>query len=415
MAAPTESQKLSNGASRPKVLFLCSRIPYPPIGGDRLRVAGCARILRQRYEVHLVALSTHKPSPEARNYLSGLFDQVHVFAFPRWRFLWNVVRGSLRGLPAEVAAFRFEEVDAWLRARSSQYHMAWCHLVRTASYALALPAPKVVDIADAISLHYEYAARNTAFPWRLFFQLQKGRVLRWEGKAISMFDRALVHTPEDRQWLASAYPESPRKIVISEMGVSDEFTSRPVQSGGAEPARPMVAFIGKMNYRPNEDAAVFFARDVFPKIRQKVPGAVFEVIGAFPTRRILDLARAPGVTVTGYVEDVAERLARATVCVAPMRFAGGMQNKVLQPMALGVPVVATPIAVRGIGGQDGQHYVTAADSAEIAAAVTRLLTDPERRREIGEAGRSLILERFTWDPIGERLLDELDSLLHTGG
>jgi glycosyltransferase involved in cell wall biosynthesis len=398
--------------SRPRVLFLCSRLPYPVIGGDRLRVTNCARILRKEFEVDLVAVSASRPDRGTLDALHGMFDRVTVFHLPRVRSLLNVLIGTVRGKPAEVAAFDLTQVRRWLRLHAGEYSLGWCHLVRMSGYAPEMPGPRVIDLADAISKHYSEAASTSSPLWRLFYRSQKGRVLKYEGRAIAAFDRALVHTSEDRTWLASAFPDLAARIVISEMGVPEAyFNTAAAPSAAPTCGGPRIAFLGKLNYRPNADAALYLGEEVFPAIRRQAPQAQLSVIGAFPTRRVRDLARVSGITVTGYVDDPVPHLTSADVFVAPMRFGGGLQNKVIQAMALGLPVVGTPLAFRGIGGQDGVHYLCADGAGDLASAVLSLAANPERARALGREARALMVERFTWDRIGGRLLGEVGSLL----
>ncbi len=396
--------------ARPRVLFLASRLPYPVIGGDRLRVTNCARILASRYDVDLLAISSVELTPETEAELKRTFRNVRVFSYKKRRLLMNAVTGSLRGLPAEVGAFDIPEVHAWLRENAARYDLAWCHLIRMAPYWADLPRLRVIDMADAISRHYAEARKGVPPHWSLFYRSQAGRVLQYEGKALTRFARAFVHTPEDLDWLASAFPQSKDRLAVSEMGVPEEFIRNfaPALTGGGPPS---IGFLGKMNYRPNEDAAVHFARKVLPLIRKSVPQASFTVIGAYPTEKILELAKLPGIEVTGIVEDPAASLGAATVVVAPMRLGGGIQNKVLQAMVMGKPVVATPLAVRGIGGEDGRHFMVTERPEDMAKAVISLLGGPNLRMVIGVAARAHVLQRFTWDGIGKRLLAETEALL----
>ena len=172
-----------------------------------------------------------------------------------------------------------------------------------------------------------------------------------------------------------------------------------------------IVFLGKMNYYPNEDSVVYFARQVFPLLRSKLKNVKFIIVGAYPTRRVQALSKIPGVEVTGFVDDPYEYLGRAKVVVAPIRLGAGIQNKILEAMALRKPVVTTSKGARGIaGGADGKHFVVADDPEKMAEKILELLNDPERRREIGQNARALIEERYTWDVIGAELLAEIEKV-----
>lgn len=391
-----------------RALVICSRIPYPEVGGDRIRVLNVARILRRKFAVDLLAVSVRRPGGGEIAGLEETFDRVQIITLPRWKVVRSAALGSSMGLPAEVAGFRSEQVYDWIEAHSEEYALGWFHLIRTAEYGDRWNGPKAIDLADAISKHYREAVRTAGMPWKLFYKTQWRRVLRYEGKTLSAFDRAFIHTPEDKDWLAWRFPETASKISVSEMGVPlSMFNVRRLEASSSD---GVIGMLGKMNYQPNVDAAAWFASEVLPLVRQELPAARFVIIGAEPSARVTKLAKLPGVSVTGYVDDPAEELGRCDIAVAPMRLGAGVQNKTLQAMALGMAVVATPLGVSGIGGSNGEHYLVAQTPHDLAEHCIALLRDPGRRARIGEKARELVARRFTWDKIGDRLLGDLESL-----
>jgi glycosyltransferase involved in cell wall biosynthesis len=396
---------------RPRILMLCSRVPYPPIGGDRLRVLNVARILRQHYDVDLLALSAWKVPASSLDALRQLFNHVEVFEFPRHRYVKNAVLGSLRGLPAEVAAFDFPEVREWLESNADLYDLGWCHLVRMAQYVDVMPERKVIDMADAISSTYYEASRNTAvsFPRRLFYLSQRGRVLKTELQAFRDFDLSYVHTGEDRDYLrAKAWGATTdnkfSRLSVSPMGIPTEFMDMPTPASQKAPY-PVIGFVGKMDYYPNEDAAVWFAEKIFSLVCREIVRPAFLIIGANPSKRVRRLERLAGVQVLGHVENLTETLANCTITVAPMRICGGIQNKVIQSMALGVPVIGTRLAFRGTGIMSADLEAETAQG--IAGNVVLMLQDHKRRAEHSSRMRTYIRERFSWDSIGRDLLADL--------
>jgi glycosyltransferase involved in cell wall biosynthesis len=168
-----------------------------------------------------------------------------------------------------------------------------------------------------------------------------------------------------------------------------------------------IAFTGVMNYYPNVDGCVWFAEDILPLVRERVPDARFTIIGSKPAPEIERLASIPGVTVTGFVDDTRDWLRRAAVSVAPLRIARGIQNKVLEALAMGLPTVGTTSATQGVDGRPGEHYLVRDDARSFADAVIELLQDAERARALGAAGRRFVEETYDW----ERVFAHLDEIL----
>jgi glycosyltransferase involved in cell wall biosynthesis len=167
-----------------------------------------------------------------------------------------------------------------------------------------------------------------------------------------------------------------------------------------------------MNYAPNVDAVSYFVTKVFPHIHAQLPNIRFVIVGTSPAKEVLKLARVPSVFVTGYVEDPYEYLEKAKVVVAPLRFSAGIQNKILEAMALRKAVVTTTKGARGIGGKDGEHFLVADEPEDMAGKILKLLGNQNLRKEIGENARKLVETTYRWDIIGQKLLAEIDQVLN---
>jgi glycosyltransferase involved in cell wall biosynthesis len=186
-------------------------------------------------------------------------------------------------------------------------------------------------------------------------------------------------------------------------------------AAGAPPARPpSVVLTGTMDYAPNADAACFFARDVLPRLRARLPDLRFHIVGRDPTRAVRALAAEPGVEVTGAVADVRPYLARAAAAVAPLRVARGIQNKVLEAMAMGVPIVATSAALAGLGAEPGDGARRAEDAEAFAREIDALVTDPVWRRHCAAAARAHVERHHRWEDQGARLLEVLRGVDGSG-
>ena len=220
------------------------------------------------------------------------------------------------------------------------------------------------------------------------FRLEAKRMAHYERELISSFDQQVVSSPLDKEAIGTC-----ETLHVIPNGVNVE--DFPYTENGREDN--LIVFTGRMGYFPNAEAALYFATRVFPLILRQVPDARFLIVGADPPRRVRQLARLPGVEVTGYVPHIQDYLARATVTVAPMQGGTGIQNKVLEAMASGTPVVATPCALTGIEAQDGEHLLVAQDAKGLAEQVVRLLKDPALRCRLARSARRLVEEKYTWE------------------
>lgn len=225
---------------------------------------------------------------------------------------------------------------------------------------------------------------------------------------LDAFDKAFITSTSDKAYLESHAGRRLDDLIVIPNGVREDLLSRPA----VEDEEDWIVFLGKMSYAPNVDAVVYFANEVFPHVRALLPGAKFAIVGVSPAKEVLKLAKIPGVSVTGYVEDPYDYIERAKVVVAPLRFSAGIQNKILEAMALRKPIVTTSKGARGIEGKDRTHFVVADDPANMAKKIVELLQDRSQRELLGQQARRLVEERYRWNTTGNILLSELDHVLN---
>lgn len=389
-----------------KILVLSSRIPYPLIAGYANRIYYISKILAGEYQVDLLAI---KESSIKREELSALDEVCHnlvFFDFSRTMLKANAFKKLFSRKPTQVAGYHFKTIQRWVDKHFEEYDLVYCNHIRMAEYVRRLPCKKVLDFHDAISMNYKDALERARGFWKAFYFIEDKRLLPYELEVLRAFDRYFITSQADKDYLL-ANASMPADIEVIPMGVNDKALER-VQDMKEE---NWIAFSGKMDYYPNEDAAVYFTNEVFPLLRKEDESLKFVIIGAYPTRKILALKEIQRVKVTGFVEDLYEYLEKAKVVVAPMRFGAGIQNKVLEAMALRKPVVTTSKGARGIAGENGKHFIVADAPEEMAEKILGLLNDDEKRKMIGESGRALIEERYTWDVVGEKLLKEIEEII----
>ena len=265
--------------------------------------------------------------------------------------------------------------------------------------------PVVTDFVDVDSDKWRQYATFTGWPL--------SAVYRREGWALRQFERqvcersacVLVTTGREAA-LVSQISDRVRVHVVPN-GVDTEYFKPPAQA--PDPGRPTVGFTGDMSYFPNVEAVTYFAREVLPLIRRSVPGAQFLIVGRNPGRKVKILAEIDGVEVTGFVPDVREYLARMQVAVAPFSIAAGIQNKILEAMAFGIPVVCTSRTAQGLSSEAAGAVEMADDAGEMAAKIANLLLDPKLARARGIQGRNKVAAEYRWDRSLGRLLQLLED------
>jgi len=390
-----------------RILVLSSRIPYPLVGGDRKRVYHISKILATRYHVDLLAINENRAKREELKALDEIFDNLILFDFNLTILKANALKNFFSRKPIQVGGYYFKTVQKWIDKHFKEYDLVYCNHIRTAEYTRRLPCKKVLDFHDAISVNYKDALRKAKGFWKVFYFIEDKGLLPYELEVLQDFDKYFITSQADKDYLL-ANTSMPADIKVIPMGVDENALRR---NQNVE-EKNWIVFLGKMNYYPNEDAAVYFARQVFSLLRSKLKDVKFIIVGAYPTRRVQALSKIPGVEITGFVDDPYEYLERAKVVVAPIRLGAGIQNKILEAMALRKPVVTTSKGARGIaGGEDGKHFVVADSPEEMAEKILALLNAPERRRVIGQNARALIEEKYTWDVIGAKLLAEIEKII----
>jgi len=373
-----------------KLLFVASRFPYPLIQGDRVRAYHQLRLLSRRFSITLLAPGHPDADRQGLDALAPWCSRIELVPRSTLKTIGRLLIAPLSHLPFQTL-YTF---DGAFHSRlnhllsEDQFDLVHVQLVRMAPIASGQGnLPRVLDLVDALSLNMMRRSRQEHPPLSWLIWLEAKRVQRYERVLSRRYDRLVVASALDQAYM------NLENVYVVPNGVDLEkfpFTED-------ERERATIVFTGRMAYYPNADAAVFFAREILPRIRAQMPEARFIVVGADPPQRVRQLARIPGVEVTGYVPHLHTYLARATVAACPLRAGSGMQFKVLEAMASGTPVVATLGALGGIEAQDGVHLLVAESAEALAAQVVRLLAEPALRRYLAYNARRLVEQRYTWE------------------
>jgi glycosyltransferase involved in cell wall biosynthesis len=316
----------------------------------------------------------------------------------------STARGGLGGLPLQVGYFRAPRVEAEVRrlVEAEQPDHLYCQLLRTAWAAEGLGVPCTIDYQDAFAAAMRRRAAKQPAGVRRAFELEADRIGRCEAEAFGLFDHHVVISEQDRRHLE--VPD-PGRVRVVPNGVDMEFFS----PSGAPADDPVdVAFVGNMGYPPNVRAARFLAGEVMPRIRRQRPGSTLLLAGARPSRGVRSLA-GPHVEVSGWLADIRSAYRRARVMVAPLFIGAGLQNKILEAMSTGVPVVTTELVNNAIGAVPGEELMVAATAEEFADRALELLDPDGPRDKMAAAASDMVARRFSWKAVGETLSEIMEN------
>lgn len=385
-----------------RILFLSHRIPYPPNKGDKIRSWNFLKHLASRHDVSLASFVDDPDDLRHEETLRDICVDCYLEPIARSPLQWRNLVALTQGKPITLTHYHSRAMAAHVASLAAQQpDVIFAFSGAMTQYMVGGGAGRprcIVDFADVDSDKWlQYARQRPPLVGALY--RREGRtLLRWERLAARHADASLFVSEVEADLFRRQAPESASKIHAIRNGVDAEyFAPDPTfHSPFAAEARPLV-FTGMMDYWANVDGAKWFAEHVFPAIRQAEPRAEFWIVGASPTSVVQGLGQHPGVHVTGRVPDVRPYLHHAAMVVAPLRIARGVQNKILEAMAMERAVVTTPTAADGVDGATVDHDLIAApDERCFAEAVLGLLARPEEAASMGARARARVLADYGW-------------------
>jgi len=398
-------------AMKPEVLFLAHRIPYPPDKGDKIRSWRLLNFLTQRYRVHLCCFVDDKRDLAHRTHLEMLCETVALIPIsPKFARLKSIT-GFLTNRPLSVAFYndrRMRKAVAAARARPLAAEFAFSSTMAQYIEERGLHArPRIVDFCDADSEKWRQYSKHS-LPFLADIYAREAQLLAEEETMIANWAEASFAISPQEAKVFNEREGAARAVDWFANGVDITVFDPAAADFGAAPSVDCV-FTGAMDYRANVDAVLHFVRKVWPRVRKAKSDATFAIVGANPLRSIRKLHGKKGITVTGRVEDVRPWLWGAGVAVAPLRVGRGVQNKVLEAMAMGKAIVASTAAMTGIDAPATAAFVCD-DPQEAAERILALLGDETARQTAGDAARRFVIEHYDWTRALSRLEKKLEAL-----
>ncbi len=383
------------------VLFLAHRIPFPPNKGDKIRSYHLMEQLARHHEVHLGAFvddpSDWQHQAELKNWCAETFLRPLKPTVQRLSSL----RGLATRVPLTLPYYRDRKMAEWVKQKctSAGIDRVVIFSAAMAQYVLGVRSHFqrcIVDLVDVDSEKWrEYGPRHR-WPMNWIYAREATLLLRYERMLAQQCDATVLVSSQEAQLFRELAPESADRVYSIHNGVDAEyFSPGHVFPTPYAPGAQILVFTGAMDYWANADAVVWFAEEILPHVRSAMPQVQFYIVGARPSERVKRLGRLDGVTVTGAVADIRPYLAHARAAVAPLRIARGIQNKVLEAMAMVKPVIATTAAMDGIDAPPRLRALLADEPAQFVDRLQQVLKDDDSG-EFGRLGRELVLERYAW-------------------
>lgn len=377
-----------------KILYLTSRFPYPLEKGDKLRAYEFIKQLGQKHEVILFALNEEPVTQDQLSQLKPFCSRIYFEVISKFNSYFNLLKNILGYLPFSVVYFKRYSAHARIRALISEHqpdHII-CHLIRMSEYVKnETQIPKTLDYMDAFGIGMARLKDRSTWHVRFFAAMEQRRLERYEKAIYEHFNNHIIISEQDKQYISSAHDGH---IHVVPNGVDFDFF-KPLPSAQK---KYDLLFAGNMNYAPNIETVLFIHDKVLPLLRQDFPEIKFVIAGDKPEARVKELA-SNTVTVTGWVDDIRPYFYDSKLLFAPMQISIGLQNKILQAMAMQTPCVISHLANNAIHAVPGEHAMVASSPEQYAAAIRQLLTNEQQRSAMASKAYQFVKEHFDWQTI----------------
>lgn len=397
-----------------KILYLSHRIPYPPNKGDKIRSFNEIKYLSNGHEIHLACIADDPADLKYENELNRYCQKVAVEQVNK---LFSKGKSAIRILSnASLSVGYFYSnklqttINRWLSKYS--YDAIICFSSPMAEYLFRSPLtphpwPRLImDFCDLDSDKWLQYAQKSHFPLNIVYKIENSRLLKYEKIINQRFDHSVFVSQQEADLLFQQYPQAKNVSVIPN-GVDHEYFKPRTQNSEPRTQNPVLLFTGAMDYHANAEGVAWFCKDIYPKIKRDLGKTQFYIVGSNPIPSVKALADNNGLKVTGFVEDIRPYYHMADICVVPLRLARGIQNKILEAMAMGKAVVTTAKAAEGIAAKPGEHLVVEDTPNGFAHAVKVLIKNRETAKKIGSNARKFVIENHNWSKNMEKFEDLL--------
>ncbi len=393
--------------NKKKALLILTRAPYPEVDGTRKRMMDVIRGAAKDFSLDLLIVGDEKLTSQNRLFLEGFFGNIHVYFLRKVTLYFQAVRSFFSGRPLQTEYYFNKKVSSFILEKINEYDVIYLHTIRLGRYLELFDEETLkkvfLDLNDAISLNYHEAKKLAGFPWNLIYSFEEERVKKYETKLLSLVSNANVVSSFDERYLRSNCEKkgfsSPKfhgilpgvelhdKVILSDL------------------PKNQIVFFGNINYPPNKDAVRYFVANLWPSLEAKVKNASFVIAGN--GSESLRLPHSAGIKKIGFVRDLRDLFTDAIIVVAPIRFGAGVPTKILEALSYGVPVITTPIGIRGmvIDGEEGEFGIKCLDLKDSLVWVDfidEIASNRDKREIMANAGINFIKKNYQQDVTREK-------------
>lgn len=384
-----------------RILYVLHSCPYPPNKGDRIRSFNIIKYLSKYYDLRIIYPCFSGHNYENENFLLKYCSYVESVKIGT---VWAKIRcllGFICGKSLTYSYFKSKKIEKSIE--NIEYDIALVDCSSMYKYIIDKDVPKIIDFVDVDSEKWKLFGEISRFPKSYIYNREYRKLKKIEEEVVEKFDECIVISDQEKLSL-----NKDKNVSVIKNGIDFEYFNN--KNNISLCNDKYIVFSGAMNYFPNIDGALFFSNFVFPQIKKKMSDIKFVIAGMSPPRKIKKL-ESEDIIITGFVEDIRTFISNASVCVVPLRIARGIQNKILEAMAMGVPVVSTSLANNGINAINGKEIFIADDAEEFARLIIELINNKKLREQIIENANSFVKKNFDWD----HNLKDLNTIISLAG
>ncbi len=394
-----------------KALILNPRFPYPGFGGDKMRIHQLSTALSEKYDLVLVSICQSKLEMEYALPSNSPFVEVHKVFLPKWRSYLQTILALISGRSLQIAYYQSKafskKVDALVA--ENKFALLVCHLARVAPYAKSFSGVKILELSDYLPLTYSRAmsVNSNRFSLKsLAYRFESGRIEGAQNQLAENFSLISFVSKFDADLFQKSSGISWDRIVVYPMGISLEDKPYLNSRLGKK-----IAFVGNIKTLQNRDAVSYFSKEIWPLILRRYPDAEFKIIGDIDESFKNELSVLPRVIMTGRVPSISTEVSDCVIGICPVRVAAGVQVKILDYMALGLPAVVTPYGAEGLGASDGVEICIASSPKDFANQIINLLSDPGERELISRSAREFIENRYSLSATASNFQETITKII----
>lgn len=382
-----------------KIFILLSRIPWPIEKGDKLRAWHQIKELSVNNEIYLFCLNDSTIHPDSESKLKKYCKEVHFLNLSKTGIVFRLLGGLFSSLPMQVKYFHSKKTHRKIEKeieRIKPDHI-YAQLIRASEYVKNIHhIPKTLDYMDALSKGMERRIPKSGNWMKPFLRMETKRLLEYENLIFDYFENKTIISEQDRNLI---YHPDQKKIFIIPNGVDTDYFKPEKKQKKTD-----LLFNGNMSYPPNVDCVIYIAEKILPEVQKKYPDIRLLISGANPSKKVTDLAKKnTAITVSGWMNDIREAYTSSKIFLAPMQIGTGVQNKLLEAMAMELPCITTDLANNGLGAEKGKNILIGNSPAEISNLIDKLLSDEPFANSLGSAGREFVCSRYNWKSASAKL------------